>query len=355
MQDTFQQLKTELEEALSSVDSEEMLEVVRVEFLGRKGKLAEAMSSLKQLSEEERREAGKMANEAKTVMESRFTSTAERIASARLSRLGETEWMDLSLPGNAPLEGHLHIVSQTIIEVEQIFNRIGFTRHVVPEVDWDYYAFEALNMPPDHPARDNWETYFLDVPEGEKGKLLATPHPSNNQVRLMETLTPPFRALYIGKAYRRQSDVSHVPIHHQFEIEAIDKTATLAELKGVIEFFVHEYFGRERKVRLRPHHFRFTEPSFEIDISCAICGGEARPTEQPFGRGCRLCKEGWLELAGAGMTHPNVIRAGGLDPEMYKGFAFAFGVERVLMMREGIRLPDMRELYKNDLRFLEQF
>lgn len=341
----YQQLTQDLGKALSDVAHGERLEAIRVEFLGRKGKLAEAMAGLKLLGDDERREVGKVANEAKVEMERLFVSASERVRSARLGNLGETEWMDLTLPGASPREGHLHIVSQTILEVEKIFDRIGFTRHTVPEVDWDYYAFEALNMPPDHPARDNWETYFLDVPEGENGKMVATPHPSNAQVRLMETLTPPFKALYIGKSYRRQSDVSHVPIHHQFETECISRDATLSELKGVIEFFVHEYFGRERKIRFRPHHFRFTEPSFEIDISCAICGGT----------GCRLCKEGWLELAGAGLTHPNVIRAGGLDPKSWRGFAFAFGVERVLMMREGIRLPDMRDLYKNDLRFLEQF
>ena len=345
MQDAFQQLAQGLIVALKTVSSESELEAVRVEFLGRKGKLAEAMAGLKDLGAEARRETGKAANEAKMAMERLFASAEDRVKSARLGRMAETEWVDLSLPGTSPREGHLHIVSQTIIEVEQIFNRIGFTRHHVPEIDWDYYAFEALNMPQDHPARDNWETYFMDAPEGEKGKMVATPHPSNDQVRLMEKLEPPFKALYIGKAYRRQSDVSHVPIHHQFETECISHDATFSELKGVIEFFVHEYFGRERKVRLRPHHFRFTEPSFEIDISCAICGGAA----------CRLCKEGWLELAGAGLTHPNVIRAGGLDPNEWRGFAFAFGVERVLMMREGIRLPDMRDLYKNDLRFLEQF
>lgn len=345
MSSLFSSLPDDLASALLNVSTFEQLEAVRVEFLGRNGRLSDAMQGLKQLGEDERKEAGRSANEAKERMMAQFEDCKAGLAREVAGKLAETEWVDLSLPGVSPKEGHLHIVSQTIIEVEQIFNRIGFTRHPVPEVDWDYYAFEALNMPADHPARDNWETYFLDVPEGAKGKMVATPHPSNDQVRLMETLTPPFRALYIGKAYRRQSDVSHVSIHHQFEVEAIDKKATLTELKGVIEFFVHEYFGRDRKVRLRPHHFRFTEPSFEIDISCAICKGQ----------GCRLCKEGWLELAGAGMTHPNVLKAGGLDPSVYKGFAFAFGVERVLMMREGIRLPDMRDLYKNDLRFLEQF
>ncbi|MBI2484763.1 phenylalanine--tRNA ligase subunit alpha [Candidatus Uhrbacteria bacterium] len=345
MEDLFISMTEEGKKLFAQANSAEALEHARVAVLGRKGMLTQAMDKLNVTSPEERKAFGQAANTAKTELARAFEEAASRLGKAEKASLGKEEWIDVTLPGTAPRAGHLHIVSQTIAEVEKIFARIGFTRYPVPEVDWDYYAFEALNMPPDHPARDNWETYFLDVPEGPKGKLLATPHPSNNQVRLMETLKPPFRALYIGKAYRRQSDVSHVPIHHQFETEVIDKQATFTELKGVIEFFVYEYFGRNRKIRLRPHHFRFTEPSFEIDINCAVCGGS----------GCRLCKQGWLELAGAGMTHPNVLRAGGLDPKIYRGFAFAFGVERVLMMRDGIRLPDMRELYKNDLRFLKQF
>ncbi|MDA1038423.1 MAG: phenylalanine--tRNA ligase subunit alpha [bacterium] len=347
----FGQLSNELKEQLASLSTEEQLENIRVDFLGRKGKLAVAMAGLKDMGDDERRVAGKEANDTKEEMGRFFDDAKAKLDAIKLQSLAKEEWVDITIPGKALHAGHLHIVSQTIIEVEQIFARIGFTRHQVPEIDWDYYAFEALNMPPDHPARDNWETYFIDTPATDKGKMVATPHPSNDQVRLMEKLDPPFKALYIGKAYRRQSDVSHVPMHHQFEIEAIHKNATLTELKGVIEFFVHEYFGRDRKVRLRPHHFRFTEPSFEIDISCDVCKGKG----EMGGMSCRLCKSGWLELAGAGLTHPNVIKAGGLDPKEYRGFAFAFGVERVLMMREGIRLPDMRDLYKNDLRFLEQF
>lgn len=345
MQETFLQLAKDLSEALAKVKTEEELEVVRVDFLGRKGSLAQAMLGLKDMDETARREIGKAANEAKQEMQTLFDKASKDLEAARLGSLEETEWQDLSLPGVAPKAGHLHMVSQTIMEVEDIFNRIGFTRHQVREIDWDYYAFEALNMPKDHPARDEWETYFMDAPEGEKGKIVAVPHPSNAQVRLIEELEPPFRALYIGKAYRRQSDVSHVAMHHQLEIETIGKNVTLAELKGVFTFFVHEYFGRDRKIRFRPHHFRFTEPSFEIDITCGVCDA----------KGCRVCKEGWLELGGAGSSHPNVLRAGGLDPKEWRGYAGAMGIERILMMREGIRLPDMRDLYKNDVRFLEQF
>jgi phenylalanyl-tRNA synthetase alpha chain len=279
-------------------------------------------------------------------MEDLFHRTRRTLEEASaLGRL-ESEWIDMTLPGIAPPLGHLHLTSQAIMEIEDIFARIGFTRIPVKEVDWDWYAFEALNMPKDHPARDNWETFFIDAPEDQTlGKLVAVPHISNAQVRAMETLAPPFRALYIGKAFRRQNDISHLPIHHQFEVLMVDKGVTVVNLKGVIEYFVRAYFGAERRVRIRPHHFRFTEPSFEVDISCGLCQGN----------GCRMCKEGWLELAGAGMTHPSVLRAGGVDPNVYSALAFAFGIERTYLMREGMQVDDIRLLYKNDLRFLQQF
>jgi len=226
-----------------------------------------------------------------------------------------------------------------------------------PEVDWDRYAFESLNLPKDHPARDEWETFFIasdqpeQIAEGKKGKIVLTPHTSNGQVREMEKGHLPIRMMNINKTYRRQSDVSHAPMFHQFEGLMIDKDVTISELKGVIDFFVKQFFGTERLVRLRPFHFRFTEPSFEIDISCAVCKG----TGQLGNDRCRLCKEGWHELGGAGMVHPNVLKAGGIDREVHTGFAFGFGVERTMMMKSGLNIDDIRILYKNDLRFLEQF
>ena len=341
----LESLEEELKRALVVVGDEAGLESVRVEFLGRKGKLAEAMKKLGELPVQERKRMGVELNEVKEKMEALFGAKHNSFEHKKSSMLAESEWIDVTLPGVAPAEGHLHLTTQAIMEIEQIFNRIGFTRIPVPEVDWDWYAFEGLNMPKQHPARDDWETFFVDAPEGKKGKIVAVPHVSNAQVRALETMKPPFRALYIGKAFRRQSDVSHLPIHNQFEVMMVDKDVTIVHLKGVIEHFVHEYFGYDRQVRIRPHHFRFTEPSFEIDISCGFCGGE----------GCRLCKEGWLELAGAGMTHPNVLKAGGVDPNEYSALAFAFGIERTYMMREGMRVGDIRVLYKNDLRFLQQF
>ncbi len=258
-----------------------------------------------------------------------------------------------------PRQGHLHLTSQAIEEISQIFGHLGFVRVRHPEVDWDWYAFESLNMPKDHPARDEWETFFVrgpgteaSVAQGEKGKIVLTPHTSNGQVREMEKGTLPIRMININKCYRRQSDASHTPMFHQFDGLMIDEGVSVTHLKGVIDFFVKRYFSPDRETRLRPFHFRFTEPSFEIDITCDVCSGRGSRSD---GKKCRLCKEGWLELGGAGMVHPNVLKAGGIDNERYGGFAFGWGVERTLMMRSGLNIDDIRILYKNDLRFLEQF
>ncbi len=361
MKDGLEQLKKEFDKVIGSVREMEELEAVRVEFLGRRGKLAGLMKGLKEVPAKERKEMGQLANELKKDLESAFHDKADELERHRANVVEKEEWIDITLPGVAPKRGHLHPTSQAIEEIEDIFARIGFTRFPVPDIDWDYYAFETLNMPKDHPARDNWETFFIDAPEGcpssaklqgvGKGKIVATPHTSNAQVRILESVEPPFRKIYIGKAYRRQNDISHLPIHHQFEILMVDKGLSVKNLKGVIEYFVHSYFGEGRKVRLRPHHFRFTEPSFEVDISCDICKGTGKMEEAA----CRLCKSGWLELAGAGMTHPNVLKAGGIDPEEYSAIAFAFGIERTYMMRAGISIPDIRLIYRNDLRFVQQF
>ena len=351
MKKDLERLKEEFLELVDKVADRSALDELKNEFLGRKGRLKAMMRDMASLADDERKAIGKFANEIKDAIESVYGEHEQKIADLENSTQAEREWMDITEPGTGSKTGHLHPVSQAIAEITDIFARIGFTRVPVPEIDWDYYTFESLNMPKDHPARDDWETFFVDAPEGKKGKIVAVPHISNVQVRTMETHDVPFRALYIGRAYRRQSDPSHLPIHHQFEVLMVDEGVTLCDLKGVIEHFVHSYFGPERTVRLRPHHFRFTEPSFEVDISCDVCKGTGGKESAP----CRLCKEGWLELAGAGLTHPNVLRAGGIDPEKYTALAFAFGIERTLMMREGINLDDIRLLYKNDLRFVNQF
>ncbi len=219
-------------------------------------------------------------------------------------------------------------------------------------MDWDYYAFESLNMPPDHPARDEWETFFMDAPVSEMGKMVLTPHTSNSQVRELERGEFPVRMINIAKCYRRQSDATHVPMFHQFEGLYVDKNVSITHLRGVLDYFAKSFFGADRKTRLRPFHFRFTEPSFEIDISCGVCGGSGIGADK---QKCKICKRGWLELGGAGMVHPNVLKAAKVDPKKYSGFAFGWGVERTYLMKEGMQIDDLRALYKNDLRFLKQF
>ena len=260
--------------------------------------------------------------------------------------------------------GHLHLATIAIREIENILKPLGFVRVSHPEVEWDYYAFETLNMPGDHPARDDWETFFIDenpikmnLPENslkliKEGRRLLTPHTSSIQVREMEKGLLPIRMMNISKCYRRQIDISHVPMFHQLEGLVIDKDINLTHLKGTIDYFVKHFFGEDRVIRLRPHHFKFTEPSFEVDISCGLCHGVGRLEDGSY---CRMCKDGWLELAGAGMVHPNVLKAGGIDPSKYSGFAFGWGVERCFTMKSGLNIDDLRLMYKNDLRFNEQF
>ncbi len=355
MQDVLLQLQTEALAIFLNVKTVEELEAARVEYLGRKGRLAEAMKELAALDVEAKREAGKIANDVKRTIEASFQATEARVVAGAAEERQAQEWLDVTLPGISPAVGHLHLTTQAIDEISGIFAHIGFVRSRHPEVDWDYYAFESLNMPKEHPARDEWETFFVgedaSVMTGEKGKVVLTPHTSNGQVREIEKGELPIRMINIGKCYRRQATARHLPMFHQFEGLMVDKNVTVTELKGVFDYFVKRYFGADRATRLRPYHFRFTEPSFELDISCAVCDG----TGKVDGTKCKLCKGGWLELGGAGMVHPNVLKAGGLDPKEYTGFAFGWGVERTMMMRSGINIDDIRTLYKNDLRFLTQF
>lgn len=327
----------------AAVNQASALEGLEIKYLGRKaGELTKILRGLKDVSETDRRELGKVSNELKKKIEIKINELRQKLK----QNDGGDNWIDVTLPGRSVEQGHLHIVTQAISEISEIFSRIGFTRRRYPEVEWDWYAFESLNMPPDHPARDEWETFFIDTAKvGSKGLRILTPHTSSGQVREMEKKRLPIRMINISKCYRRQIDVSHVPMFHQFEGLLIDENVTIAHLKGTLDFFVKNFFGSTRKVRIRPFHFQFTEPSFEIDISCGVCDG----------KGCKLCKAGWLELGGAGMVHPNVLKAGKIDPKKYSGFAFGWGVERTFMMKSGISIPDIRIIYQNDLRFLNQF
>ncbi len=363
----FQALLLELEkEILSQIEQAKQaeLELLRVKYFGSSGEATKIIKQLTDLPLADRKKAGLLVNVFKNTINEAFNRKSASLSTRTL------DWFDVTLPGIRPPQGHLHIVTQAIREITRIFERIGFTRVRHPEVDWDWYAFEALNMPQNHPARDEWETFFIDSPyvssqstpgvkqlhtSGNsvptKTQIVLTPHTSNGQVREMEKGKLPIRMINIAKCYRRQSDVSHTPMFHQFEGMYIDKNVSIAHLKGVFDYFVKQFYGPKREIRLRPFHFQFTEPSFEVDITCDICAG----TGQVSGRKCRLCKAGWLEMAGAGMIHPIVLRNGGIDPQKYSGFAFGWGVERAYMMKAGIKIDDLRIIYNNDVRFLQQF
>ncbi len=357
MLDQLKQLQAEALSAFTAAKDTNDLEAARVAYLGRKGRLSEIMPQLASLSNDEKRLAGQTANEVKAAIEGAFIAAQARIESTVAGANAERAWIDMTLPGNRPSVGHTHLTTQAIADLTEIFAKLGFNRQRHPEVDWDYYAFEALNMPKEHPARDDWETFFVadpdgkDVQTGELGKVVLTPHTSNAQVREMKKGALPIRMINISKCYRRQISARHLPVFHQIEGLMIDGNVTITDLKGVIDHFVKNFFGPNTKTRLRPYHFRFTEPSFELDISCTVCNGEGSVQ----GTKCKLCKAGWLELGGAGMVHTNVLKAGGLDPKKYTGFAFGWGVERTAMMRGGLKLDDIRMMYKNDLRFLKQF
>ncbi len=341
MQEDILSIKNQAIAQIMAAESPAELEQIRIDYFGRNGKLTNLFKNIKNLSNEQKKQTGQVINEAKISLE-------ELIENQKKSfKENAREWFDPTVPGIKPEIGHLHLITKAIDEISQIFGRIGFERARYPEVEWDYFAFEALNMPKSHPARDEWETFFIDEPENPKfGKMVLTPHTSSGQIReMLRVQNPPIRMINIAKCYRRQSDVSHVPMFHQFEGLVIDKNISIVNLKGTLDYFARSFYGKDRVTRLRPYHFQFTEPSFEIDISCGVCSG----------RGCKVCKEGWLELGGAGMVHPNVLKAGKIDPKIYSGFAFGWGVERVLMMRDRLNIPDVRMLYSTDVRYLSQF
>lgn len=348
MQEEIMSLTNEALAQIMEAKTEEELESLRISYLGRSGKFTDLIKKIKTVEPEKRGQVGTAINEAKNTL---LTSLTER--KNRLS-VSSRQWFDPTIPGIQPEIGHLHLVTQAIKEISDVFTHLGFSRVRYPEVEWDWFAFESLNMPKSHPARDDWETFFVDAKENsEYGKMLLTPQTSSGQVREMfRVKVPPIRMINIAKCYRRQMDVSHTPMFHQFEGLVIDRDISVVNLKGTIDYFAKTFFGPERIIRLRPYHFQFTEPSFEVDVSCGICNGKAR---LPDGQSCKLCKEGWLELGGAGMVHPNVLKAGKIDPKIYSGFAFGWGVERTYMMKAGINIPDLRMLYSTDLKFLRQF
>jgi phenylalanyl-tRNA synthetase alpha chain len=342
MKDQLLSLKNNALSLILETNNTKDLAEFRIQFLGRNGELTQLLKGLPKVPAEERPEVGRLANEVKNIIEDTLKEKELELGKKK----SHAATIDVTEPGILPPLGHLHLVTEAIREITEIFGRIGFSRVRYPEVEWDWYAFESLNFPENHPARDDWETFFIkQKPDGKKGPVVLTPHTSSGQVREMEKKVLPIKMLNIAKCYRRQSDVSHAPMFHQFEGLVVGENISIKHLKGTLDFFVKSYFGKDRVARIRPYHFQFTEPSFEVDISCGVC----------LGKGCKLCKEGWLEIGGAGMVHPNVLRHGGVDPNKYTGFAFGWGVERVLMMKEGIEIDDLRLLYSNDLDFLKQF
>lgn len=342
MDKKIQEIISGAEEKLERVKSRDELEKIYVELFGKNSPLNSLTKKISTLDPILRPKAGQQINQAKKELEKLFEDTKHKLSTLDSQLAGS---VDVTAPGKKQPIGHLHLVSQAIEEIVEIFSKLGYFLQSYPEIDWDYYVFESLNMPENHPARDEWETFFIKAASDPKlGQQVLTPHTSNGQVREMERVkTPPVRMINISRCYRRQIDVSHTPMFHQFEGLLVDKNVSIPNLKGTFDFFTQNFFGPDRVTRLRPYHFRFTEPSFEVDVTCGVCGG----------RGCRICKSGWLELGGAGMVHPRVLKAGGIDPNVYSGFAFGWGVERTIAMKTS--LSDIRLLYQNDIRFLEQF
>jgi len=318
------------------------LESIRLKYLGKSGKIAKLFEEFSSLPVDQKKQFGQDLNDLKKQIDVEL-STLPQVSNTKTDSL---EDFYQTLPGKLPPVGHLHLITQAIREITEIFKPLGFTRVRHPEIDWDYFAFEALNMPKTHPARDGWETFFIKAPENaEFGKMVITPQTSNGQVREMLTGNLPIRMLNISRCGRRQEDLNHLTTFFQFEGLLVDKDISISHLKGVLDYFAKNFFGPERVTRLRPYDFRFTEPSFEVDINCGLCQGQ----------GCRFCKGGWVELGGAGMVHPSVLIAGKIDPAIYSGFAFGWGVERTYAMKSGTKIDDIRHLFNNDLRFLEQF
>ena len=334
---------------LEAIADDAGLEAWRVEYMGRSGKLTRVLRSVSTLSAEDRPIVGAAGNETKGALEERLEARRNDIQNARLGSLAEDS-IDISLPGRPVAVGRLHPITQVLREITSIFRGMGFQIVEGPEVEWDYYNFEALNIPKDHPARDMFDTFWLDAnidPNEERFTTLMRTHTSPMQARIMEKNDPPIRVIVPGKVYRYEAtDATHESQFYQVEGLAVDKGVTFANLKHTVHEFGRRMFGSERKVRFRCDYFPFVEPGVDVSVDCFNCDGS-----DPA---CQICRgAGWLEIMGAGMVHPNVLRNVGYDPEVYTGFAFGMGVERIAMLKYGVE--DVRLFYGNDVRFLRQF
>ena len=339
MTEKLKELKALAQERIKNAEDLQQAESLRVEFLGKKGKITDILKSMKDLAPEDRKSLGQVANETKAQIEKLITDKmAELKAKAREAQL-LAQTIDVTEPGKAPALGTRHLITQTIDEITRIFMSMGFSLAEGPEVETVFYNFDALNAGPNHPARDMTDTFYID------DKVLLRTQTSPVQVRTLLANKPPVAVIAPGRCFRCDTpDATHSPMFHQVEGLVVDEGITMADLKGVLDSFAKQMFGSSTRTNFRPHHFPFTEPSAEMDVSCFKCGG----------KGCRVCKgSGWIEILGCGMVHPNVLKVGGLDTEKYTGFAFGMGVERIAMLK--YELDDIRLLYENDIRFIEQF
>jgi phenylalanyl-tRNA synthetase alpha chain len=329
---------TKANQAIDAADDLKQLDQVRIDYLGKKGALTDLLKNLGKLPHEERPKAGQIINEAKQKVQSVLEIRKNTLQQAELNKKLSEETIDVTLPGRGQTTGGLHPVTRTMERIEKLFLSMGFSIAEGPEIEDDYHNFEALNIPSNHPARAMHDTFYFSE------HMLLRTHTSTVQIREMENNEPPFRLIAPGRVYRCDSDVTHTPMFHQIEGLLVDEGISFADLKGVLDEFIHHFFEKDLAVRFRPSYFPFTEPSAEIDVQCVMCGGD----------GCRVCSHtGWLEIMGCGMVHPKVFEHVNIDTEKYTGFAFGMGVERMAMLRYGVN--DLRLFFENDLRFLKQF
>lgn len=339
MQEQLKSIEEKALQELKAAQDSGTIDNIRVKYLGKKGELTSILRGMKDLSNEERPVIGKLANEVRAKIENVLEEVLTSIKNKEKNEKLNSEIIDISMPGKRENIGKKHPLELTLDHMKEIFISMGFTVEEGPEVEKDYYNFEALNIPKDHPARSEQDTFYIN------DNIVLRTQTSPVQVRVMEKQAPPIKMISPGKVFRSDAvDATHSPIFYQMEGLVIDKNITFADLKGTLELFAQKMFGDKVKTKFRPHHFPFTEPSAEMDATCFVCNGE----------GCKVCKgEGWIELLGCGMVHPEVLKNCGIDPEEYSGFAFGFGVDRMVMLKYGI--DDIRLLYESDMRFLNQF
>ena len=342
MKKQLEDIRAAAENELQSINNLQELESIRVKYLGKKGELTAVLRGMGALSQEERPVIGQLGNEVRVFIESKLKEKSDILEAGTRNEKLENEKLDITVPGKVKMLGKRHPISLVIKEVENVFIGMGYEIAEGPEIELDYYNFEALNLPADHPSRDVQDTFYIG---SEDSGIVLRSQTSGVQIRTMEKTKPPIKIICPGRVYRSDAvDATHSPIFYQIEGLVVDQGVTMGDLIGTLQVFAKSLFGENTGIRLRPHHFPYTEPSAEVDVTCWMCGG----------KGCRTCKgEGWIEILGAGMVHPKVLETCGIDPEEYSGFAFGIGAERTALGR--FQIDDLRLLYENDIRFLNQF